>query len=310
MKKLLTAVFCCAFLGIAIPSEGKQYSINLSPFSGIRVSDEFKVSILRGAEYRALLTVEEDYMDYVTCAVSGSTLEISLDERKVPSEVKRYYKAKGTPDPAFNVIIYVPDLLRSVVLEDKAVLRDTEDVFDKARVDFELSGSSSIEKLAVSSLLCRISLKNKAGADLSFTGGECSVEASNSSTARIVEHQSEVSRYNLQGTAKVEALCTTATLNVYTKANCTLRVTGSGDKAFFDINGTSEVDASGFEVPEATVCMSSVCKLSEAAYKTLRVNLNGGSTLYFANEPSVTIENIRSASMTRISSGRGAVRSL
>lgn len=249
-------------------------------------------------------------MEYVNCSVSGSILEISLDERKVPIDVKRRYRSKGVSDPAFSAIIYVPDLLQSVVLDDKAVLYGTEDVFDKARVDFELSGNSSLEKLSVSSLVCRIALKNKAGADLSFTGGECVVEASNSSTLRIVEHQSEVSRYTIQGTAKVESLCTTSTLNVYTKANCTLRVTGSGDKAFFDINGTSEVDASAFEVPEASVTMSSVCKLSEAAYKTLRVNLNGGSTLYFANDPAVTIENIRSASMSRISSGKSGATKL
>ena len=308
MKKLIIAVFCCTLMGTA--AFGKQYSVNLSPFTGVRVSDEFKVSILRGSEYRALLTVEDEYMDYVTCALSGSTLEISLDERKVPAEVKRHYRSKGTADPTFTAIIYVPDLIQAVILEDKAVLRDTEDVFDKARVDFELSGTSSVEKLLVSSLVMRISLKNKAGADINFTGGECIVEASNSSTARIVEQQSEVSRYSLQGTSKVEALCTTANLNVYTKANCTLRVTGSGDRAVFDINGTSEVDASGFEVPDATVTMSSVCKLSEAAYKTLRVNLNGGSTLYFANDPAVTIENIRSASMSRISSGRSSATKL
>ena len=308
MKKLFIAVICCTLLGSV--ASGKQYSINLSPFTGIRVTDEFKVSILRGAEYRALMTVEEEYMEYVNCSVSGSILEISLDERKVPAEVKRRFRSKGVADPAFTAIIYVPDLLQSVVLEDKAVLRDTEDIFDKARVDFELSGNSSLEKLSVSSLVCRIALKNKAGADLSFTGGECVVEASNSSTLRIVEHQSEVSRYTIQGTAKVESLCTTSTLNVYTKANCTLRVTGSGDKAFFDINGTSEVDASAFEVPEASVTMSSVCKLSEAAYKTLRVNLNGGSTLYFANDPAVTIENIRSASMSRISSGKSGATKL
>lgn len=308
MKKLVIAVFCCTLLGTA--AFGKQYSINLAPFKGVRISDEFKVSILRGGEYRALLTVEEDYMEYVTCALSGSTLEISLDERKVPAEVKRRYRSKGSPDPVFTAIIYVPDLIQSVILEDKAVLRDTEDVFDKARVDFELSDNSSVEKLLVSSLVMRVSLKNKAGADINFTGGECIVETANSSTAHIVEQQSEVSRYSLQGTSKVESLCTTANLNVYTKANSTLRVTGSGDRAVFDINGTSEVDASGFEVPDAVVNMSSVCKLSEAAYKTLRVNLNGGSTLYFANDPAVTIENIRSASMSRISSGRNSTTKL
>ena len=67
------------------------------------------------------------------------------------------------------------------------------------------------------------------------------------------------------------------------------------------------MDAASFEVPDAEVKMSSVSKLTEAAYKTLKVNLNGGSTLYFINDPSVTIENIRSATMTPGYSGRKSV---
>ena len=85
-------------------------------------------------------------------------------------------------------------------------------------------------------------------------------------------------------------------------------ISGSGNRAEFDINGTSEVDASAFEVPDAVVKMSSVSKLTEAAYKSLRVNLNGGCTLYFLNDPSVTIENIRSATMTPDTSSRKSVR--
>ena len=122
-----------------------------------------------------------------------------------------------------------------------------------------------------------------------------------------MEQQSEESEYSLQGTSKVVSYCTTEKLSVSTKSNCYMVVSGSGNKAEFNINGTSEVDAASFEVPDAEVKMSSVSKLTEAAYKTLKVNLNGGSTLYFINDPSVTIENIRSATMTPGYSGRKSV---
>ena len=303
MKKLVFSAFCCILLGLTASAATKQYSRNLAPFSGISVSDKFDVSLVRGSEYRALLSVEEAYIDYVVCAVNGSVLEVSLDERKVPSEVKRQFRAKGTADPVFSAVIYVPDLLQSVELKDKAVLHDTEDLFDKSRVSFELSGNSQVKTLTLSSLSLKIKMQNKATGDFMFTGGECIVDMSNSSSLRIVERESTLSRYTLQGTSKVDARCTTQTLDIQTKGNCYMSVSGSGDKAVFNINGTSEVDASAFEVPDAVVSMSSVCRLSEAAYKTLRVNLNGGSTLFFAGEPAVTIENIRSATMTRISSG-------
>ena len=39
--------------------------------------------------------------------------------------------------------------------------------------------------------------------------------------------------------------------------------------------------------------------------RSLKVNLNGGASLYFANEPSITIDSIKSSTMARSSSARG-----
>lgn len=282
----------------------KQYSRPLSPFSSVEISGSFTVSLVRGSDYRALLSVEEAYIDYVTCEVKGSSLVIGLEERKVPSEIKRLFRGKGTPDPVFSAVVYVPDLLLSVTLSDKAVLTDTEDLFDKSRVSFSLSGSSTVKALKLSSLSFNLTAQNKSVADFDVTCHECNVQLSNSAQLHIVERESEHSDYRLQGTSKTTSICSSELLKIYTKGNCTMVVSGSGEKAEFDINGTSEVDASGFEVPEATVKMSSVCKLTEAAYKSLRVNLNGGSTLYFMNDPAITIENIRSATMSPAYPGR------
>ena len=306
---MIVSLLCISLLvsGTGASAATRQYSRHLSPFKSVEVSGQFTVSLVRGADYRALLSVEEAYIDYVTCEVKGSALVISLAERKVPSEVKRQFRGKGTPDPVFSAVVYVPDLLQGVTLSDKAVLQDTEDLFDKSRVTFELSDNAVVKLLKVSSLSFNLTAQNKASAEFDITCKDCSVQASNSAQLRIVEQQSENSEYKLQGTAKVVSLCTTEKLSVHTKSNCYMTVTGSGSSAEFDINGTSEVDAASFEVPDAVVKMSSVSKLTEAAYKTLRVNLNGGSTLYFINDPSVTIENIRSATMTPGYSGRKSV---
>ncbi len=309
MKKLII----CLLFGALLLSTGaravtRQYSRPLAPFTGVEVSGQFSVSLVRGADYRALLSVEEAYIDYVICEIKGYTLKISLDERKVPTEVKRQFRGKGTPDPVFSAVIYVPDLLQSVELSDKAVLKDTEDLFDKSRVTFKLSGSSSAKSMKVSSLNVDITLENKASGEFDLTCRDSKVQMSNSSQLRLVEQESETSTYVLHGSSKLTARCNTGLLGVYTKSNCVGVISGSGNRAEFDINGTSEVDASAFEVPDAVVKMSSVSKLTEAAYKTLRVNLNGGCTLYFLNDPSVTIENIRSATMTPETSSRKSMR--
>ena len=304
MKKLILAIVSALLLSdLAADAAVQQLSRTVAPFSSISVSDAFTVRLVRGSDSRVLLSVEEAYADYVTCDVVGYTLTISLDERKVPLEVRRQFRGKGTPDPVFSAVVYVPELLKSVTLTDKAVLTDTEDVFDKASVSFSLSGSSSVKSLSLSSRSLRISMQNKSVADFTFVGQTTDVETSNSSHLTI-DDSSDASSYFLQGSSKINAKCRTKEVSVRTKSNCVMLLTGSGDSAVYDINGTSEVDASSFDVPDAKVSMSSVCKLSQSAYRSLTVNLNGGSTLYFGNEPQVTVENIKSATMSRIASGQ------
>ena len=161
--------------------------------------------------------------------------------------------------------------------------------------------------MSLSSLSFKVSVRGKASADLTVGCREFVAETANACSLKV-EETSEVSSYYLQGSSRVTAKSQTGALSVHTKSNCTMSVSGSGNTAVFDLNGTSEVDAFGFEVPDATVTMTSVCKLGESAYRNLIVNLNGGSSLYFANEPTVSIENIKSSTMTRASGARGVTK--
>lgn len=308
MKKFCFALVCGVLLFTAVASAATgQYSRSLSPFSGVDISGPFEVRMVCGSEYRALLSYEEAFDDYVVCDVRNGVLTLSLDERKVPGEVKRQFRGKGTPDPVFSAVIYVPDLLQSVILSGKSVLYETEDLFDKAKITFELSENAVLKKMSVSTLAFKVVVRGKASADLVVGCREFVAETANACSLKV-EETSEVSSYYLQGSSRVTARSETRALNVHTKSNCTMTISGSGNTADFDINGTSEVDAFGFEVPDATVTMTSVCKLGESAYRNLKVNLNGGSALFFANEPAVSIENIKSSTMSRASGARGVTK--
>lgn len=285
----------------------EQSSRNLSPFSAVDISDAFEVRLVRGAEFRALITVEKPFTEYIICEVRDGVLYIGLDERNVPGEVKRQFRGKGTPDPVFSAVVYAPELLKSVRLSEKALLYDTEDLFDKAEVSFELVDNACIKSLSLSTLTFRVSMRGKSSADFKVGCREFFAETSAASSLKV-EETSEVSSYNLAGSSKVTSKSQTGTLNVRTKANCTMSVSGSGDSADFNMNGTAEVDAFGFEVPDATISMTSVCKLGVSAYRSLKVNLSGGAALYFANEPSVSIESVKSSSIVRASGVRGVTK--
>ncbi|MBO4455301.1 MAG: DUF2807 domain-containing protein [Bacteroidales bacterium] len=300
MKKLLTTIAALAALGCGLLSaQAVQYSVDLSPFSAVDISGPFEVSLVRGQQPRALISVLDPYKEYVICSVDAGVLSIGLDEKKVPSDVKRQFRGKGTPDPVYSAIVYVPDLLQAVTMSGKAVLRDTEDVFDKSRTVFTLDGQASVMTLNVSSLVFSLDMRGKSTADLKAVCRETSVTLSGSSSLTMDE-QTDKSQYNLSGSSKARVKSKTMSFNVIAKANASMTLAGSSDGANYELAGTSEVDASLFEVSDADVRMTSVTRLSVAAANVLRVNLNGGSTLQFLGDPSVVIDNVRSASMTRL----------
>ncbi|MBO4475930.1 MAG: DUF2807 domain-containing protein [Bacteroidales bacterium] len=302
MKKLLTTIACLAvFASGMLSAQVAQYSLDMQPFSNVDISGPFTASIVRGTQYRVLISVSEAYKPYVICSTEGSSLVLSLDEIRVPLEVRRLFRGKGTPDPVFSAIIYSPDLLQSVNLSGKAILQDTEDIFDKARVTFTLSDNASVKALTLSSLVFKLDMKGKSGADFKVTCRETLVDLANSSTLTIDE-QSEDSVYSISGSSKSKVHSATKRLTLGAKGNASMTISGTGDGASFELSSTSEVDASRFEVSDADVRMSSVSRLSVSAANILRVNLNGGSTLLFAGDPAVSIDNIRSATMSRLNS--------
>ena len=288
-------------------AEVSQSSINLSPFATVKVSGPFNVSFVRGTDYRALVTVEEAYMDYVICQVNSHELTIDLDERRVPAEVKRQFRGKGTPDPVFSAVVYVPELVQEVRLTGKAVLKDTEDVFDKSRIEFKLEDASAVKRLEVSSQVISIKMENKSTADFKLTCKMFSAETANSS-ALTVEETSEDANYSLLGSSKIISKNHGVRVSVKTKSNSYMTLVGSGEIVSYNLSGTSEVNAVDYEVPDAEITMTSVCMLTQAAYKTLKLNLNGGSTLFFVNDPMVSIENIKSSTVSRPYQGKTGTR--
>ena len=300
MKKLIVCALIAACLfGLDAGAAVKQSSINLPSFRSLKVSGSFAVSLVRGSDFRALVSVEEAYTDYIICTVKDNVLNLEIDERRVPSEVKRQFRGKGSPDPVFSAVIYVPELVQSVTLTDKSVLHNTDDVFDKSKVVFELKDNASVKSLDLSSQEVRISLQNKSMADFKISCKQLDAQTANSSFLSMDETSAE-SVYSLYGSSKIIAKSRGTSVTVNTKNNATMTLVGSADTVSYNLSGTSEVNAVDFEVPDAKVTMTSVCTLSEAAYRNLTLNLNGGSTLYFYNDPQVRIESIKSSTVSRM----------
>ncbi len=304
MKKLFATLAGLVLLGSGFTSaqEVSQYSLDMQPFSNVEISGPFEASMVRGSQYRVLISVSEPYKPYVECSTTGGVLSLSVNERNVPLDVRRLFRGKSSPEPVFTAVIYSPDLLQSVTLSDKAVLSNTEDLFDKARVEFSLSDNSSVRGLDVSTLVFKLVMRGKSSADISLTCRESVIELLNSSNLQLTE-VSEDSFYNIAGSSKSKIKSENKRLTLNARGNASMVLSGEGEGATFELASTSEVDAAGFALSDADVRMTSVSRLSVAAENVLRVSLNGGSTLLFAGDPAVSIDNIRSATMSRLNLG-------
>lgn len=299
MKRFVIALLCLGLpLAPAFASGPVQLSRECGAFSGIDAGGQFELTIVKGTQGRVLITIEDVYEPYLICQVKGSVLKLSIDERKVPSDVKRMFRGRATPDPVFSAVVYVGSALQSVTLSDKAVLASAEnEVFDPSRCSFSLSDNSSVKDLTISSESLRIIMQNKAVAKLDASCGDFSVEQSNSSNLDVKVNSRQAS-FKLSSMAKAMANVTTGSLEVNTRGNSSLNLDGKAEKVAFELSGTSEVDALSLDVPDAEVRMSSLCKLVEAASKTLKINIGGGASLSFAGNPEITVENIRSSTVT------------
>jgi len=76
--------------------------IPVSEFNSLNVSDDFEVTLARGA-YGVRLTVDEELAPYVEVYVKAKTLYLSYDEKSVPKELRKLYKGRNGLTPVFRV---------------------------------------------------------------------------------------------------------------------------------------------------------------------------------------------------------------
>ena len=120
-------------------------------------------------------------------------------------------------------------------------MKDSEDVYDKARITFSVAGNAVINKLSVSSLAFSLDMKDKSSADFVITCESADINMANSSSLKISE-QSKNSVYSIQGSSKTDADIETNEFKLSSKGNSAMTLSGMAQTAIFDMTGTSEVD--------------------------------------------------------------------
>jgi len=305
MKRLnhrLVYIFIAIFaLGSSpLSAQRTRHSVQdeLPAFSRIVLGGEFSLDIRYGKQYRARMAVEELFTDYVQFSVVDSTLTVTMDERKVPGEVRKLFKGKDSRSPEFRVQVTMPETLRSLELAGHAVLAAADDlVFDASSVSVKLSDNARIASLTCKTDRIRLELDRKADATLSVTCDSLSVSQASGSNLELTHH-SQVSAFAVSGNATLLVKGETGLLKLDAKGFSKSILNGKAPVARYALGTSAQVNAVSLDNARAFAEVSGLgTSLTVAAEEELTVDLSAGATVYFLNDPAIRVLYLKNASL-------------
>ena len=282
--------------------------IPVSEFSSINVSNDFEVSLARGA-YGVRLTVDKTLQPYVEVYVKAKTLYLSFDEKAVPKDIRKMYKGKGSLTPVFRAIVYTPEI-KSVTLNDNASFIGVDEFLCP---DFELTaaGKTQVKNLAVTATTVKVALKKNAQAILSVKSDR-GVEVSTDGNANLkLTYSGNELAVNSDGSSVVVANGPCHAMNLFTSGSSQVSVTSETEKVDLTCEGSSKIVLSGkgevltvkgsrssnvdayampFNEVDANLANSSSVTVSVS--RMINATLVGGSSLYYSGTPEFHIGKI------------------
>ena len=270
----------------------------LPAFSRIVLGGEFSLDIRYGKQYRARMAVEELFGDYVQFSVADSTLTVTMDERKVPGEVRKLFKGKDSRSPEFRIEVTMPETLRELALDGRAALVAADDlVFDDSCVSVKLSDNARIASVAFKSDRIRLSLDRKADATLSVACDSLSVTLAGGANLDLT-HRTAASAFAVSGSASLLVRGETGLLKLDAKGFSKSILNGKAPVVRYRIGTSSQVNAVSLDNARAFAEVAGLnSSLTTAATDELTVDLGTGATVYFLNDPALRVLYLKNASL-------------
>lgn len=296
MLKNLTVIVSIALISATSLAQTSKVESKMNPFTALEISNEFDVTVIKGSEYHIEVQLDKTYSEFVKMNVKGSTLSLSLNESKIPTDIKKFFTGKN--EGVFKAIISTPGNIEEISLNGHSTLSMNQDLISGNKVTISATDNATLKPLSIKASEVVVKLAKKAEATLDVETDQLTVSTSGSSVLNL-KQQSEDFYTDFQGNSELTISGQTKKLHFQAKGTSKCEITGQAEIAEFNCSGSSNTDATGMTVKNADVTMSSICVLSEAASDSLKVDLSGGASLVFNNNPFTEIVNIKSSSMTR-----------
>jgi len=300
-RRILVLIAGILFLAV-FPLSGQRVRRSvqdeLPAFNRIVLGGDFSLDIRYGKQYLARMAVEELFADYVHFTVEDSTLTVTMDERKVPGEVRKLFRGKDSRKPEFRVEVTMPETLRSLQLEGRASLVGADDlVFDASSVDLCLRDNARVESLALGADRVQLTLDRKAEAKLSVTCDSLFVRQTGASNLELT-HRTSASSLEVSGSSTLLVKGETGLLKLDSRGFAKSILNGSAPVARYQAGTSAQINAVSLSNERSFVVLSGAgTELTVAAEKDLTVDLSSGASVYFLNEPTLHVVYLKNASL-------------
>ena len=268
----------------------------LPAFSSISLGGDFSMEIRYGKQFSARLNVEDIFAEYVRFNVADSTLTVELDERKVPMDVKKRFRAKdGTA--TFRIIVTMPEYLRTLRLQDRATLLAADDLVVAASgVDIRVTDNARIAQFAFGGSRVNLEMDRKAEASLNISCDSLKVLLGGSASLTLEQH-ALASLLDVSGSAELLLKGAAKSMDFSAKGSSKSILNGVVPAVSYQVSGMANVNAVALEAERAQVVMSGLCTLVQSASEELTVDLGTGASLSFQNQPAIRVVQVKNASM-------------
>ena len=300
MKKLNFAAAIAALLlsSLTVSAQIRQYDYDMSDFSSIEIGGNFEVTIQEGKDSHVTLTVDENIRAYIECEKKGNKLVIGNSEKSLPSEIKKLVK-NGAATFECKAVVTVRKPLKSIVLTDKAVASCSVPL-DAESVKISVSDNANLKSVTVQCKNFDLKADKKGTAAIIVDAEISNLNMAGNSAVTFTQKGAEVDA-TVASLANLSMYCEADVVTLNAKGTSKVLANGKSTKVNYNVSGASNVNALDLECDEAVIKMNSVCTLTESAKEKISIDLSGGATLVFNNNPVITLEQIKASNVRKYS---------
>lgn len=306
MKKVLTLAVATFAAVIFASAENIKKTEEFHSFNSISVSNNFDITIVESSSYSADLTIDSKIIDYCKIYVQAGVLNLSVDEKSFPKELKSQLRGKNNIVD-LKATIHVPaQTLSSLNLSDDAVLNVHGDMTAAKNFNITITDNATVKSMKLYGEQVSINASKKAGFKADIECENIQVATANNATVNI-EVKAADADVKTEGSSQAFVNAKLQSCKSVSSAMSKLEFKGVATQYSATGSNFANINAEALEAEEVSVNINS-CSCNVNATKKLNITLTSGAKLVFEGTPSITIDKIASSSVTKAADAKAKKR--